>query len=265
MKTLKLDHAHAQLVAAGKQSATWRVNDDKDLHVNDVVQLIDKVNANDPASWVIIGEAKLTAVLEKQVGDIGTADMEGQEKFTTTDALVTLFQHYYGPQVNKETPVKIIQFQFISTVNPADKLTTNNSNSPQLIEVNMYADGGSRGNPGPSASGYVLLDMNNKIIVENGLYLGVTTNNQAEYQALKIGLEEAIKRNVKIIHVYMDSLLVINQMKGTFKVRNQDLLPINLSIRELLPKFETVSFQHVPRERNKLADAMVNVVLDANS
>jgi ribonuclease HI len=127
----------------------------------------------------------------------------------------------------------------------------------------MYADGGSRGNPGPSASGFAILTMDGQIVVKKGVYLGLTTNNQAEYQALKLGLEEAKKMRVQIVHVYLDSLLVVNQMLGIFKVKNRDLWPIHVSIKELVTSFKQVSFMHVPRELNKIADSAVNEALDA--
>ncbi|HEY1064446.1 MAG TPA: reverse transcriptase-like protein [Candidatus Saccharimonadales bacterium] len=128
--------------------------------------------------------------------------------------------------------------------------------------VKLYSDGGSRGNPGPSASGYVLLDMNDKILVDEGLYLGVTTNNQAEYTALKLGLEAALKLGAREVDAYLDSLLVVNQMRGIFKIKNRDLWPVNGAITDLVKKFDKVHFTHVPREHNKLADAAVNRVLD---
>ncbi len=131
-----------------------------------------------------------------------------------------------------------------------------------LKEIKMFADGGSRGNPGPSASGYVLLDMDDQVIYKGGLYLGVTTNNQAEYQAVKLGLEEAHKRGAREVHVFLDSLLVVNQMKGIFKIRNRDLWPIHQAIKEKIKEFKKVNFTHVPREFNKLADGMVNEILD---
>lgn len=139
------------------------------------------------------------------------------------------------------------------------------SSAPRASKHNklkIYADGGSRGNPGPSASGYVIIDENNKIIVDKGLYLGVTTNNQAEYTALKLALENCQKLGAKEVDVYMDSLLVINQMKSIFKVKNRDLWPIHDSIKKIAEKFSKISYQHVPREMNKLADAAVNRALD---
>lgn len=133
----------------------------------------------------------------------------------------------------------------------------------RITEVQLYADGGSRGNPGPSASGYVLMDMSGQVVLSAGEYLGVTTNNQAEYQALKLGLEHAHRDfHSRHVHVYMDSMLVVNQMKGIFKVKNRDLWPIHNACVELTRKFEKVEFDHVPRELNKLADEEVNKAMD---
>lgn len=133
----------------------------------------------------------------------------------------------------------------------------------KITEVKLYADGGSRGNPGPSASGFVVLDMSGKILHEEGIYLGITTNNQAEYQGLKLGLECVLQEfGAREVHVYMDSLLVINQMKKIFKVRNRDLWPVHDAVEQMLPMFTKVTFDHVPRELNKLADAEVNKCLD---
>jgi ribonuclease HI len=131
--------------------------------------------------------------------------------------------------------------------------------------IKLYGDGGSRGNPGPSASGYVLMDKNDTVIIKSGVYLGITTNNQAEYQSLKFGLEEAQKLGAREVDVFMDSLLVINQMKGIFRVRNRDLWPIYEAIKAQIKGFKKVTFTHVPRELNKLADAEVNETLDAEA
>ncbi len=141
--------------------------------------------------------------------------------------------------------------------------TSVDENTTEITEVNLYADGGSRGNPGHSASGFVLYDMSGKVLMEQGVYLGITTNNQAEYQALKLGLEAAHDTfHAHHVHVYMDSMLVVNQMKKIFKVKNRDLWPVHDAIQKLLPKFKKVEFDHVPRELNKAADAQVNAALD---
>lgn len=132
-----------------------------------------------------------------------------------------------------------------------------------ITKAKLYTDGGSRGNPGPSAAGFVLLDLSDGIIKKEGKYLGITTNNQAEYLALEAGLEAAKEYEVKEIDVFMDSLLVVNQMNGIFKVKNRDLWPIHQSIKEMVSTFQKVSFNYVPRELNKIADGMVNECLDA--
>ncbi len=263
MKSLKLDHALAQLVLAGRKSSTWRVNDDKDLRVNDVVQLVDKVDATDPASWRVIGEALITSVLEKQFVAVDQADMDEGEHYESLEKMLEVFRNYYGPQVNGETPVKIIRFKF--TPHSGGEVFDTRHAAGALVRAKLYTDGGSRGNPGPSACGYVLLDENDTIIVENGLFLGVTTNNQAEYSGLKIGLEEALHRGIKQLDVYMDSLLVVNQMLGKYKVKNHDLVATNMSTKQLASQFQKISFTHIPRELNKMADAIVNEILDANS
>jgi ribonuclease HI len=134
--------------------------------------------------------------------------------------------------------------------------------TPHPEEVKVFTDGGSRGNPGPSASGFVILDIEDNVLVDKGVYLGVTTNNQAEYTALKLALEECQKMGVKEVDVYMDSLLVVNQLKGIFKVRNRDLWPIHDAIKQQSKKFTKINFSHVPREFNKLADAAVNRAID---
>lgn len=130
-------------------------------------------------------------------------------------------------------------------------------------KIKLYGDGGSRGNPGPSASGYVLLDMEDNVIKKAGVYLGITTNNQAEYQSLKFGLEDALAIGAEEVDVYMDSQLVIRQLSGQYKMKNADLRPHYEAILDLAKKFKHVNFAHVPRELNKLADAEVNTTLDA--
>ncbi len=244
----------------GKLHATWRLNDDKDLHVHDQVMLVDKVDPNIPSSWKSIGVAQIKTILEKPLGDITQADMTDGRKFVSTDELIKVFRDYYGPHVDEQVPVKIIQFTF----SPVNDVTKESGATPTLKHAKLFADGGSRGNPGPSAAGFVLLDDTDKVLVENGLYLGVTTNNQAEYHALKIGLEEAKKQGINSLDVYMDSMLVVNQMKGSFKVKNQDLVAINKNLKELAGQFAQVTFTHIPRELNKVADSMVNEILDAS-
>lgn len=140
------------------------------------------------------------------------------------------------------------------------KLNDVNKSSEDLAVV--FSDGGSRGNPGPSAAGYVILNNKQEVVAEGGEYLGITTNNQAEYQGVRLGLEKALELGFKKIDFKLDSMLVVNQMKGQYKIKNRELWPINERIRVLMTKFDRVSFTHVNREFNQLADGMVNKTLD---
>lgn len=132
----------------------------------------------------------------------------------------------------------------------------------KLESAKLYTDGGSRGNPGPSALGYAIFDNTDKVIEKNSRYLGVATNNQAEYQALKEGLEASLILGVKNIDVFMDSLLVVNQLKGLYRVKNGDLMPVNQSVKRILKEFKSYTLNHIPREQNSIADGMVNECLD---
>lgn len=258
MKNLKFDHQLADLIRRGKKTATWRIYDDKNISVNDEVELIDKVDVDNPASWVVFGTARVDMVIEKRIGSLRPADYEGHEKYHSIADMLKTFQSYYGPQVTLDTPIKMIHFTVNNNTAPPKVVTK----STKIHDVKLYADGGSRGNPGPSASGFVILTPEDEIVVKKGTYLGVTTNNQAEYQALRAGLQEAQKIGVRTVHVYMDSMLVINQMLGIFQVKNRDLWPIHDAIKQLVAQFKHVTFTHVPRALNKLADAEVNKALD---
>jgi len=260
MKTLKFEHNLAQLIAVGAKTTTWRIYDDKDLSVNDDVQLVDKVEPEKPETWKSIGIVHIDSIIQKRMGDLVPDDYVGHEQFATTAEMFETYRRYYGPQVDENTPVKIISFTLLPENQQSTELVANNTSN--LTDIKLYADGGSRGNPGPSASGFAIMDMDNRIVVKKGVYLGVTTNNQAEYQALKFGLDEAARMGVREIHVYMDSLLVVNQMLGIFKIKNRDLWPIHAAITDMLPRFRRVTFTHVPRELNKIADAAVNEALD---
>jgi ribonuclease HI len=262
MKTIKLEHELAEMVKNGTKHSIWRLFDEKDLSVDDRVFVVDKVNPHDHNTWVVMGEAVLTRVTEKHLGEISNEDYDGHERFASAEEMLRTYQGYYGGSVSFKTPVKVILFQFFpyEHTQPLPDISVVNYEKPN--EVKLYTDGGSRGNPGPSASGFVMYDMHDKPLVDKGVYLGITTNNQAEYIALKLGLEEARRLGARQVHVFMDSLLVVNQMKGIFKIKNRELWPINGATKELLQHFEAVDFTHIPRELNKAADAAVNRAMD---
>lgn len=129
----------------------------------------------------------------------------------------------------------------------------------------IYSDGGSRGNPGPSASAFVIMDVHEQIVAEGGVYLGITTNNQAEYQAVYQALKRAAELHLKVIDFRMDSSLVVNQLNGIYKIKNRDLWPIHKQIKDMLMHFEKVTFSHIKREFNHAADSLVNKILDEHA
>ena len=132
-------------------------------------------------------------------------------------------------------------------------------------KVVIYSDGGSRGNPGPSAAGYVVYDTTGVIISKGGVYIGLTTNNQAEYHGVRIGLEKALELGASKVDYRLDSMLVANQLKGIYKIKNRELWPIYERIKELISEFEKVTFVHVKREQNMFADEVVNNILNQHT
>ncbi len=131
--------------------------------------------------------------------------------------------------------------------------------------VIIYSDGGSRGNPGPSASGFVIMNDREEMVHQGGVYLGITTNNQAEYHGVRLGLEKALAMGARSVDFRIDSLLVVNQMNGVYEIKNRELWPVHERIKELVARFDKVTFTHVRREFNQLADGMVNKILNAHA
>jgi len=131
------------------------------------------------------------------------------------------------------------------------------------LKVTLYADGGARGNPGPAAGAAVLLAEDGRVLAERAHYLGTATNNVAEYTGLIVGLEEAKRLGaVSALDIRMDSLLVVQQMRGLWRIRHPGLRPLALRAGALLAEFPQRTIEHVPREVNVLADALVNRILD---
>ena len=131
-----------------------------------------------------------------------------------------------------------------------------------LSFLKIYFDGGSRGNPGPSAVGAVLYDDKNKRIEELSTYIGSHTNNIAEYMALDSALDMAEKYNCKKIILFTDSKLLHNQVKKVWKIKDKNILEVFLKISKKLSGYDTVDLRLIPREDNKEADRLVNKALD---
>jgi len=113
MKPIKLEHHLAEQVFAGTKTSTWRLFDDKDLTVGDKIDLIDKVNPDDPSSWRGVGVAIILRVIEKPLGEITEADMEGHEPFESKQQMIDTYRGYYGDKVSEATPVKIVHFRLV--------------------------------------------------------------------------------------------------------------------------------------------------------
>jgi ribonuclease HI len=130
--------------------------------------------------------------------------------------------------------------------------------------MTIFADGGSRGNPGPAASGAVLYNASGDVVREIGTYLGVNTNNVAEWTGLITGLEAARELGATEVVVRLDSELVVKQLSGVYRVKHPNLIPLHARAKAILRSFARVDVGHVPRNQNKAADAVVNATLDAH-
>lgn len=132
-----------------------------------------------------------------------------------------------------------------------------------IDRITIHTDGGARGNPGPAGIGAVLQYNDQQEHLKE--YIGEATNNQAEYRAVLMALERAAVLGAKDITVYLDSELVQQQLSGNYKVKNQDLAALFVKIWNLSQRFTKIKYIHVPRSENKLADKLVNQVLDENT
>ncbi len=126
----------------------------------------------------------------------------------------------------------------------------------------LYTDGGARGNPGLAAVGAVLRDENDNLIDTYSAFIGISTNNIAEYTALIQGLRLARLNNVDNLTCYLDSELVVKQINGIYKVRDDNLKILKQKVDDWSTHFNTIEFVHVPRIKNKNADTLVNEALD---
>lgn len=134
------------------------------------------------------------------------------------------------------------------------------------IMVKIYCDGASKGNPGPASLGVWATDEDGdgnsgEPVFEISEDIGRTTNNQAEWRSVLRGLQEAVKREDEVVEVYMDSELVVRQIKGIYKVKKPEFKPYWEEAQSYIKKFKKFSIQHIPRELNKKADALANLAI----
>jgi ribonuclease HI len=129
-------------------------------------------------------------------------------------------------------------------------------------EVVVWTDGGARGNPGPAGYGVVVAGPGGQVLAELAEGIGWATNNVAEYHGVIAGLRRARELGARRVRVRADSLLVVNQQKGLWKVKNAGLRPLWAEVARLASGFEGITWEHVPRERNRRADALANQAMD---
>ena len=131
------------------------------------------------------------------------------------------------------------------------------------MKATLFTDGGARGNPGPAAYGYVLEADDGTLLAAHGERIGVATNNVAEYRALIAGLEKAVELGLDEVAVVSDSELLVKQMTGEYRVKNEALKKLNDEAERVARRIGEVSYTAVRREHNELADRLVNEALDA--
>ena len=132
----------------------------------------------------------------------------------------------------------------------------------RATDVVVWTDGGARGNPGPAGYGAVVTTPGGQVLAEVAEGIGWATNNVAEYRGAIAGLRQAAALGARRVRVRADSLLVVNQQKGLWKVKNADLRPLSEETARLARGFDRVIWEHVPRERNRHADALANQAMD---
>jgi len=131
-----------------------------------------------------------------------------------------------------------------------------------MSEARIFTDGAARGNPGPAGAGGVILDGDGKELGSVCRYLGEMTNNQAEYHALLLALKEALRLKIGRVAVFCDSELMVRQILGQYKVKNEGLQPLFQEAIKLSKEFASFNINHVMRERNKAADKLANLAID---
>jgi len=134
--------------------------------------------------------------------------------------------------------------------------------TPLKKQLYIYADGASRGNPGEAGAGIIIFSKNGKVIKKIKRYLGNTTNNVAEYLALIIALQEALKLKADVVHLFSDSELIVRQIKGIYKVRERKMRALSYQLKKLLSKFIQYDIICIDRRKNREADKLANLAIE---
>lgn len=133
------------------------------------------------------------------------------------------------------------------------------------MKLTLYTDGGARGNPGPGGCGVVICNSQRQVIKKATKFIKKATNNQAEYEALILGLQKAKSLKASEVDCYLDSQLIVEQLNHRYKIKNPGLGSLFIKVWNLSQSFKKVNYYYIPREKNKQADKLVNQVIDENS
>lgn len=188
-----------------------------------------------------------------ELGVAGTIKPEPRDRYTAYKFIKDFTSH--NIRLN-ETSISVLEIES-SKIAPGRTSPRDTANA-----VTINVDGASRGNPGPSGIGYCIYDSSGRTVERKGEFIGFATSRVAEYYAMKKGIERAIELNYKAARFISDSLMVVNQLNGIFSVKNQDIQPIYEDILKKLNYFDAVSFTHVPRSQNTVADSEANDAID---
>lgn len=131
-----------------------------------------------------------------------------------------------------------------------------------MKRLKIFCDGASRGNPGPSGIGYLIVDCSGKVLKEGKKFIGMSTNNQAEYYAVMESIKDAMALGAEEIELYTDSELVVRQLSGEYAVRDPKLVPLHEELLSLISRLSRFEVKHISREENAAADALANMAID---
>lgn len=190
-----------------------------------------------------------------------------------TDQRVTLddeYDHYIWKQLSEiqqnvvtNSTTILLNLGAEKTAQP-DLVLDDSKSVDNLTTLIIHSDGGSRGNPGPSAAAYIIMDRDENIVAQGGKFLGRGDSGMAEYVGVELALAKAAELGAEVVEFYSDSLMVVNQLNGLFAVKNREFRDVHERILRLMVRFRRISFRHVNRELNRMADGLVNKILDEN-
>jgi len=204
--------------------------------------------------------------VSRKINDHHCGDFLRELEKKIPDCLLISYFPYQKPQEIRdmllETADHLAPVEKKAAEEVAEEVVEDRQIQTKAVSISLYTDGASRGNPGEAGAGFVIFNEHNDEIAAGSKYLGQCTNNVAEYQALILGLKEAVKIENRQISIFLDSQLIVRQIQGKYKVKNVGLKPLFSEVRRLLDQFDSFQISHVLRNLNKRADELANQGID---